>query len=308
MQSLFGFHETQEVVTNDVPELAENATDAQRVMHKEAKKKDCKAGYCIQSEVVLANFDMSSHAQSVKEAWDILVKYYEGGEKVKMGEDEKIADYVSKVKNLVHLMKDCGETLTDKKIVEKVMCTLTFHFDHVIVAIQESNNLETMKLKDLVGSVEAHEIRTIERKGVQDSIQALQDQAWKKHDSSNKFRGKEHKPDSKKSWLNPQKHEVDDRASESPKRRRGNSYQKDKEKKSVQLYKCEKWGHMAKNYWYNKDKGATKDKEDGLNLARQDSNDYEDMVVMDVVADDHVESKIWFLDSGCLNHMTGRKV
>lgn len=27
------------------------------------------------------------------------------------------------------------------------------------------------------------------------------------------------------------------------------------------------------NYWYNKDKGATKDKEEGLNLARQDSDD-----------------------------------
>ena len=45
-----------------------------------------------------------------------------------------------------------------------------------------------------------------------------------------------------------------------------------------------------------------------MNLARQDSDDYDDMVVMIAVADDHVESKIWFLDSGCLNHMTGREV
>ncbi|XP_050916077.1 uncharacterized protein LOC127131187 [Lathyrus oleraceus] len=34
----------------------------------------------------------------------------------------------------------------------------------------------------------------------------------------------------------------------------------------------------------------------------------DDMVVMDIVADDHVESNIWFLDPGCSNHMTGRKV
>jgi hypothetical protein len=58
-------------------------------------------------------------------------------------------------------------------IVEKVMCTLTSHFDQIIVVIQESNNLETLKLEDLVGSLEAHEIRIFERKGVQDSIQAL---------------------------------------------------------------------------------------------------------------------------------------
>ena len=46
-----------------------------------------------------------------------------------------------KVQNLVHIMKGCGETLTDKMIIKKVMRTLTFHFDHVIVAIQESNNI-----------------------------------------------------------------------------------------------------------------------------------------------------------------------
>lgn len=58
-----------------------------------------------------------------------------------MGEDEKIADYVAKVQNLVHLMKGCGETITDNMIVEKVMHMLTSHFDHVVVAIQEFNNL-----------------------------------------------------------------------------------------------------------------------------------------------------------------------
>ena len=82
------------------------------------------------------------------------------------------------MQKLVHLMKSYGETLTDKMIVEKVMCMLTSHFDHVIVAIQESNNLDTLKLEDLVGSLEAREIRIVERKGVQDSIQTLHAQSW----------------------------------------------------------------------------------------------------------------------------------
>lgn len=43
---------------------------------------------------------------------------------------------------------------------------MTSHFDHTIVAIRESNNIETLKLEDLVGSLEVHEIRIIERKGV----------------------------------------------------------------------------------------------------------------------------------------------
>lgn len=44
-----------------------------------------------------------------------------------------------------------------------------------------------MKLEDLVGSLEAHEMMIVERKWVQDSIEALQDQTWKKHGGSNKF-------------------------------------------------------------------------------------------------------------------------
>lgn len=63
---------------------------------------------------------------------------------------------------------------------------------------------------------------------------------------------------------------------------------------------------MAKNYWYNKNKGVTKGNKEEANLAHQDSDDFEDMVVRGAIADDHVKTKIRFLDSGCSNHMTGR--
>ncbi|XP_058783325.1 uncharacterized protein LOC131658001 [Vicia villosa] len=195
-----------------------------------------------------------------------------------MGEDEKVTEYVSKVQKLVHLMKAC-----------------------------ESNQLETLKLEDLVGSLEAREIRIVERKGVQDSIQALQAQLWKKNGGSNKFKGKFDKTQGKKSWSNPHKHQVKDKSSESSKRGGGN-YRKDKEdKKDMQCY--EKWGHLAKYCWYRKDNGSMKGKDEGANLASQDSDDSESgMVVMDSIVDNHVESKIWFLDLGCSNHMTGQKV
>lgn len=81
-----------------------------------------------------------------------------------MGKDAKIAGYVFKMHNHVHLMKGCGKVLTDNMIVKKITRTLTSHFDHVIVAIQESTNIETLKFEDLVGLLEAHELRIIERK------------------------------------------------------------------------------------------------------------------------------------------------
>ena len=60
----------------------------------------------------------------------------------------------------------------------------------------------------------------------------------------------------------------------------------------MKCYKCEKWGHVAKNYWYRKEKGSSS-KDEGVNLAHQDSYDFEGgMVVMAAVADNHVESMI----------------
>ena len=82
MKSLFGFQETLEVVTNGVPKISHNSNDAQRINHKDAKKKDSKVVFCIQSAVDVGNFNRISHDEYANEALDILIKYYEGGEKV----------------------------------------------------------------------------------------------------------------------------------------------------------------------------------------------------------------------------------
>lgn len=162
------------------------------------------------------------------------------------------------------------------------------------MVIQESHNLSTLKLEDLVGSLEAHEFRIIERKDVQYLIHALQIQTWNKHASSNKFKGKGDKTlRNKSSWLHSQKQKADERTSGSSKRGEGTSDHKDKlEKKSVKCYNYEKWGHLAKNYEYKKGVEATKDKDDeGENLAHEDSHDSETMVLMATISDEHVDSK-----------------
>lgn len=83
MKSLFSFQETLEVITNGVPQLAHNANDTQRINQKDVKKKYYKTPFCFQSTMDVVNFNRISNVESAKEAWDILVKYYESGEKVK---------------------------------------------------------------------------------------------------------------------------------------------------------------------------------------------------------------------------------
>ncbi|GAU11497.1 hypothetical protein TSUD_344870 [Trifolium subterraneum] len=194
MKSLFGFQDTLEVVTNGIPTLPANA-DA-RNTHKETKKNDCKAMYAIQAAVDSTNFDKISHAETAKQAWDILVQYYEGGEQVKgvklqsyrrqyellqMENNESIGAYASKVQAVIHSMRSCGEAITERMMVEKVMRTLTPNFDHVVVAIQTAGQVANMKIEDLVGTLEAHELVINERKKVQETVQAMQAQTFKKN-------------------------------------------------------------------------------------------------------------------------------
>lgn len=60
-------------------------------------------------------------------------------------------------------MKTFGEKLTDMMIMEKVLKTLTSKFNHIVSVIEESKNLEAMKVKELQGSLKAHMPRLNER-------------------------------------------------------------------------------------------------------------------------------------------------
>ena len=52
-------------------------------------------------------------------------------------------------------------SVEDYKIVEKVLQTLTPQFDHIVVAIEESRDLEKMTVEELQNFLEAHEQRVL---------------------------------------------------------------------------------------------------------------------------------------------------
>jgi len=75
-----------------------------------------------------------------------------------MEDDQKISEYISKLINLVNQMKTCSEAITDQQISEKIMKTLSSRFDFIVVAIQESKDVKTLKIEELQSSLEAHEL------------------------------------------------------------------------------------------------------------------------------------------------------
>jgi len=88
-------------------------------------------------------------------------------------------------------MKSCGETITELMIVEKIMHSLPRKFDYIAVAIEESHDLAAMKVEELQSSLEAHEMRLVNRSPIKNSEQALKAHHLKYDEERNKADGKE---------------------------------------------------------------------------------------------------------------------
>ena len=79
---------------------------------------------------------------------------------------ETVAQFVNRLTVLTNQMKSCCETVTDSMKVEKVIMGLTPKFDNIVVAIKQSKDLDTLKLEQLIGSLEAHELKLKNSDGV----------------------------------------------------------------------------------------------------------------------------------------------
>lgn len=237
-----------------------------------------------------------------------------------MESTEKISDYFTRILTLTNQMKVCGEKVTDQLIVEKVMCTLTPKFDYIVVAIEESKDLESMKVEELQGSLEAHEQRLLERSFEKDSNQALQAQTMKfkggdkgkkckdkgkwKHSRNGNAGGSNQKQDHAQS-----EYEHGDNS-----RKKGDGGYRDKggkkrfDRRKIQCFNCQKYGHFA-DECKSGNKGQKRRNNDEAHLAHDNSDSESDLVVL-MTTSDHdspANPNSWYLDTGCSNHMTCHK-
>ena len=119
-------------------------------------------------------FERISSSNTSKEAWDALYKTYRGEDKVKavrlqtlrcefdnlkMKESETVEDFYNRVITMVNQMRLNGESLDDKRVVEKILRSLTRKFEYIVVAAEESKDVSTLSLENLLGTLQSHESR-----------------------------------------------------------------------------------------------------------------------------------------------------
>jgi len=59
-------------------------------------------------------------------------------ESMKMMESESVSDYITRVQTVVNQLNRNGETLTNARVVEKILRILTDNFENIVCVIEES--------------------------------------------------------------------------------------------------------------------------------------------------------------------------
>ncbi|MCH87884.1 gag-protease polyprotein, partial [Trifolium medium] len=113
-----------------------------------------------------------------KDAWEILKTTHEGTSKVKMSrlqllttkfenlrmkEDECIHDFHMNVLDFANSFDSLGEKISEEKLVRKILRSLPKKFDMKVTAIEEAQYISSMKVVELVGSLQTFELAVSDR-------------------------------------------------------------------------------------------------------------------------------------------------
>nr|AAL58228.1 putative gag-pol polyprotein [Oryza sativa Japonica Group]ABF96256.1 retrotransposon protein, putative, unclassified [Oryza sativa Japonica Group] len=171
-----------DIVENGYQEYSagETLTAEQKKSLAEDRMSDAKALFLIQQGVAESLFPRIIGAKKSKEAWDKLKEEFQGSQKVLavklqtlrrqfqnllMKESEKVKDYFSRVIEIVNQIRLYGEDINDQKVVEEILISLPEKYEYIVAAIEESKDLSTLTIQQLMSSLESHEERKLQREG-----------------------------------------------------------------------------------------------------------------------------------------------
>ena len=75
-----------------------------------------------------------------------------------MEEDESFDEFCAKFKDIVNSAFNLGETISEPKIVRKVLRSLLERFYAKITTIEESKDIDKIPLTELVGNLQTYEL------------------------------------------------------------------------------------------------------------------------------------------------------
>jgi hypothetical protein len=287
MENLLRSKEYWGLIEHGVTIAPANATVEQRRAADENKLKDLKVKNYLFQSIDRSILETILTRDTARDIWEAMRRKYQGSTKVKraqlqslrrefevlvMGETESVNDYFARTLAIANKMTAHGERFEQNTVVEKILRSLAPKFNYVVCSIEESHDVTTLSIDELQSSLLVHEGRM---KSQQDHSeeQALKVSAAGRGNGRGRGRN----------------------AGKNTNGGRGRGKQS---KETVQCYKCHKFGHYQNECpeWENANFCEIDEHEEVLLMADtkiDGSNDFKE--------------QIWYLDSGCSNHMIGTK-
>ena len=79
-------------------------------------------------------------------------------EELKMSDDESFDSFYGKLNEIVIAKLNLGEKIEDAKVVRKILRSLSESFRAKVTAIEESKDLDEIKIQELIGSLQTYEL------------------------------------------------------------------------------------------------------------------------------------------------------
>ncbi|KAM1223589.1 hypothetical protein ACFX2G_043549 [Malus domestica] len=299
-----------------------------------AYMQDAKALGIIQNAVSDQIFPRIANADSAKMAWDLLYGEYHGGDQVRsvklqnlrrefeyarMRDDETLSGYLTRLNELINQMKTFGEILSNERLVQKVLISLSKPYDPICLVIENTKCLETVELQEVVAILKSQEQRfDLHSVDVTEKAFASFSVSPKGQTSGNAqtgtFKSYKHLNSKGKKWESKPKFQQ--RSFTNPTQNSNSSgYVKQdavkpqcrvcskfhfgecRYKGKPKCYNCDKFGHWARECTV----GKTVQKANSANQVEVTGNLF---YANSAISESNVNGN-WYIDSGCSNHMTG---
>ncbi|KAI3518152.1 hypothetical protein L1887_06594 [Cichorium endivia] len=281
--------------------------------------------------------------RTAKEAWEALKVMFMGADRVKtariqtlkfefetmsMKETEGVDEFAAKVTNIVSTMRSLGDTVDESYVVRKLLRAVPSKFLQIASTLEQFGDLNMMTVEEVIGRLKAHEERIKCHSDNDEKKLLLTHKEWserskKKSDSSKSNRG----------GFGGSRGRGRGRGRNGGGRggrgKGGATYQKEggqntsssHDKSNIQCYNCQEYGHYAAEC-----KNPRKERNYESNLI-QEHQDNEPALLLSTFEDGNWVflneeslkpqlqthgnsqnlSRIWYLDTGASNHMTGDK-
>ncbi|KAL9444243.1 hypothetical protein AB3S75_017429 [Citrus x aurantiifolia] len=277
--------------------------------NRDERKRRYKAKTCIHSAVSETIFTKIMTCETAKQAWDLLKQEYQGNvrtkqmqvlnlrrefEMQKMKETETVNDYKDKLMIIANKIRMLGEEFSDRRIVEKILVTLPERFESKISSLEESRDMSTITLGELVNALQAQEQRRAYRN------EEMVEGAFQVKEADQAQGGsKEKKQWSKKIYKKGE-----------------NSINEGNKGKHSPCPHCKKTSHPQKKCWFRPDiqcrackqmghmERVCKNKQQEGHQAQAAEQQQDEQLFVVSCFSSNSSSDDWLIDSGCTNHMS----